>query len=118
MVEIMDALDSMFYQHRVRLAELAAKSRLPAMWGLHSERWSESSGTPWPDAPTAGADCPLIEALYREAPNQAFQLPDAPDRRHKKVLGARTILSRPSGKRNTGRGSGCGEIGLNVAGIL
>ena len=32
-------LDSMFYQHRVRLAELAAKSRLPAMWGLreHAE---------------------------------------------------------------------------------
>jgi putative ABC transport system substrate-binding protein len=32
-------LDSMFYQHRVRLAHLAAKSRLPAMWGLreHAE---------------------------------------------------------------------------------
>jgi putative ABC transport system substrate-binding protein len=32
-------LDSMFYQHRVRLAELAMKSRLPAMWGLreHAE---------------------------------------------------------------------------------
>ena len=26
--------DSMFYQHRVRLAQLAAKTRLPAMWGL------------------------------------------------------------------------------------
>jgi ABC-type uncharacterized transport system substrate-binding protein len=26
--------DSMFYQHRVRLAQLVAKSRLPAMWGL------------------------------------------------------------------------------------
>jgi ABC-type uncharacterized transport system substrate-binding protein len=25
--------DSMFYQHRVRLAQLAAKTRLPAMWG-------------------------------------------------------------------------------------
>jgi len=32
------------------------------------------------------ADCPLIEALYREAPNQAVQLPDAPDRRRKRVL--------------------------------
>src|SRR5260370_3963137 len=32
------------------------------------------------------ADCPLTEALYREAPNQASQLPDAPDRRRKKVL--------------------------------
>ena len=32
------------------------------------------------------ADCPLIEALYREAPNQAFQPPDAPDRRRKRVL--------------------------------
>ena len=32
-------LDSMFYQHRARLAHLAAKSRLPAMWGLreHAE---------------------------------------------------------------------------------
>lgn len=31
--------DSMFYQHRVRLARLAAKSRLPTMWGLreHAE---------------------------------------------------------------------------------
>ena len=31
--------DSMFYQHRVRLAHLAAKTRLPAMWGLreHAE---------------------------------------------------------------------------------
>jgi putative tryptophan/tyrosine transport system substrate-binding protein len=31
--------DSMFYQHRVRLARLAAKTRLPAMWGLreHAE---------------------------------------------------------------------------------
>ena len=31
--------DSMFYQHRVLLAQLAAKSRLPAMWGLsdHAE---------------------------------------------------------------------------------
>jgi len=29
----------MFYQQRVRLAELAAKTRLPAMWGLrdHAE---------------------------------------------------------------------------------
>src|SRR5262249_49103181 len=26
--------DSMFYQHRVRLAQLVAKTRLPAMWGL------------------------------------------------------------------------------------
>jgi ABC-type uncharacterized transport system substrate-binding protein len=26
--------DSMFYQYRIRLAQLAAKSRLPAMWGL------------------------------------------------------------------------------------
>ena len=26
--------DSIFYQHRIRLAQLAAKSRLPAMWGL------------------------------------------------------------------------------------
>lgn len=32
------------------------------------------------------ADCPLIEALYLEAPNQAFQPPDAPDRRRKRVL--------------------------------
>ncbi len=32
------------------------------------------------------ADCPLIEALYREAPKQAFLLPDAPDRRRKRVL--------------------------------
>jgi MerR family transcriptional regulator, mercuric resistance operon regulatory protein len=31
------------------------------------------------------ADCPLIEALHREAPNQAFQLPDSPDRRRKRV---------------------------------
>ena len=32
-------LDSMFYQHRARLAQLAAKSRLPAMWGAreHAE---------------------------------------------------------------------------------
>ena len=32
-------LDSMFYQHRARLADLALKSRLPAMWGLreHAE---------------------------------------------------------------------------------
>ena len=31
--------DSMFYQHRARLAHLAAKTRLPAMWGLreHAE---------------------------------------------------------------------------------
>jgi putative tryptophan/tyrosine transport system substrate-binding protein len=31
--------DPLFFQHRVRLAELAAKSRLPAMWGLreHAE---------------------------------------------------------------------------------
>ncbi|HEU5194278.1 MAG TPA: ABC transporter substrate binding protein, partial [Methylomirabilota bacterium] len=26
--------DSMFYQHQARLAQLAAKTRLPAMWGL------------------------------------------------------------------------------------
>jgi ABC-type uncharacterized transport system substrate-binding protein len=26
--------DSMFYQHRVQLARLALKSRLPSMWGL------------------------------------------------------------------------------------
>jgi putative tryptophan/tyrosine transport system substrate-binding protein len=26
--------DSMLYQHRVRLAQLVAKTRLPAMWGL------------------------------------------------------------------------------------
>ncbi len=32
------------------------------------------------------ADCPLIEALYLEAPNQAFQAPDAADRRRKRVL--------------------------------
>ena len=32
------------------------------------------------------ADCALIEALYREAPNQAFQPPAAPDRRRKRVL--------------------------------
>jgi MerR family transcriptional regulator, mercuric resistance operon regulatory protein len=32
------------------------------------------------------ADCPLIEALYLEAPNQAFQPPDAADRRRKRVL--------------------------------
>ena len=32
------------------------------------------------------ADCPLIEALYREAPNQAVQPPDSPDRSRKRVL--------------------------------
>jgi MerR family mercuric resistance operon transcriptional regulator len=32
------------------------------------------------------ADCALIEALYREAPNQAFQPPGVPDRRRKRVL--------------------------------
>jgi len=32
------------------------------------------------------ADCPLIEALYLEAPNQAFQPPAAADRRRKRVL--------------------------------
>ena len=26
--------DSMFYQHRLRLVQLVAKTRLPAMWGL------------------------------------------------------------------------------------
>ncbi len=30
------------------------------------------------------ANCALIEALYREAPNQAVQLPDSPDLRRKK----------------------------------
>jgi len=34
--------DSMFYQHRARLAELAAKSRLPAMWGLRD--YAEAGG--------------------------------------------------------------------------
>jgi putative ABC transport system substrate-binding protein len=29
--------DSRFYQHRTRLAQLAAKSRLPAMWGLRDQ---------------------------------------------------------------------------------
>ena len=29
--------DSLFYQHRVRLAQLAAKTRLPAMWGLREQ---------------------------------------------------------------------------------
>jgi putative tryptophan/tyrosine transport system substrate-binding protein len=29
--------DSLFYQHRARLAHLAAKSRLPAMWGLAAQ---------------------------------------------------------------------------------
>src|SRR4029077_17788736 len=32
------------------------------------------------------ADCPLIEALYREAPNQAVQPPDSPGRSRKRVL--------------------------------
>ena len=32
------------------------------------------------------ADCALIEALYREAPNQTFQPPDSPDRPRKRVL--------------------------------
>jgi hypothetical protein len=31
-------------------------------------------------------DCPLIEALYLEAPKLAFQPPDAADRRRKRVL--------------------------------
>jgi len=31
-------------------------------------------------------DCALIEALYREAPNQAFRPPAVPDRRRKRVL--------------------------------
>lgn len=31
------------------------------------------------------ADCPLIEALYLEAPNQAFQSPDALDRLRRRV---------------------------------
>jgi len=30
-------------------------------------------------------DCPLIEALYREVPNQAFQPLDSPDRRRKNL---------------------------------
>src|SRR6266436_442161 len=30
-------------------------------------------------------DCPLIEALYREVPNQAFQPPDAPDQKRKNL---------------------------------
>jgi putative ABC transport system substrate-binding protein len=34
--------DSMFYQHRARLAQLAAKSRLPAMWGLRD--YAEAGG--------------------------------------------------------------------------
>jgi putative ABC transport system substrate-binding protein len=34
--------DSMFYQHRVRLAGLAAKTRLPAMWGLRE--YAEAGG--------------------------------------------------------------------------
>jgi putative ABC transport system substrate-binding protein len=29
--------DSLFYEHRVRLAKLAAKTRLPAMWGLREQ---------------------------------------------------------------------------------
>jgi putative ABC transport system substrate-binding protein len=29
--------DSMFYQHRTRLAQLAANTRLPAMWGLREQ---------------------------------------------------------------------------------
>ena len=29
--------DSMFYQHRARMAQLAAKSRLPAMWGIREQ---------------------------------------------------------------------------------
>jgi putative ABC transport system substrate-binding protein len=29
--------DAMFYQHRARLAQLAAKTRLPAMWGLREQ---------------------------------------------------------------------------------
>ena len=31
------------------------------------------------------ADCPLIEALYREAPNQAFQPPDSRRRKNLKA---------------------------------
>jgi putative ABC transport system substrate-binding protein len=34
--------DSMFFQHRVRLAQLAAKTRLPAMWGLRE--YAEAGG--------------------------------------------------------------------------
>ena len=34
--------DSMFYQHRVRLAGLVAKTRLPAMWGLRE--YAEAGG--------------------------------------------------------------------------
>jgi putative ABC transport system substrate-binding protein len=34
--------DSMFYQHRTRLAQLAANTRLPAMWGLREQ--AESGG--------------------------------------------------------------------------
>ena len=34
--------DSMFYQHRTRLAQLAANTRLPAMWGLREQ--AESDG--------------------------------------------------------------------------
>jgi MerR family mercuric resistance operon transcriptional regulator len=30
-------------------------------------------------------DCPLIEALYREVPNPAFQPLDSPDRRRKNL---------------------------------
>ena len=34
--------DSMFFQHRARLAQLAAKTRLPAMWGLRE--YAEAGG--------------------------------------------------------------------------
>ena len=35
-------IDSMFYQHRARLAQLAAKTRLPAMWG--AREFAEAGG--------------------------------------------------------------------------
>jgi len=43
------------------------------------------------------ANCALIEALYREAPNQAVQLPDSPDLRRKK--GSAVPLGREAGTR-------------------
>ena len=51
-------LDSMFFQHRDRLAHLAAKSRLPAMWGAkeHAEAGGLMAyGTNLPDLASRAA---------------------------------------------------------------
>ncbi len=50
------------------------------------------------------ADCALIEALYREAPNQTFQPPDSPDRPRKRVFGrSPSVERRGPGEREQGR---------------